>query len=129
MSNSFQDNLHYAVDLAKKAFSVVEVYDNDAISQSIESIILTSKYERVFNPSYGSTLNRNIFKQMTDEKAESILDYVIGLILKWEKRILIDADECGIDINVENHIVTLTIKYRIKNNLSRFYWLKKIIAF
>lgn len=105
---------NFALDLSKQPFTKVQVIDKDAISQSMEAIIMTSKGERVFNPNFGSTLTANIFKLMTERKGEEILDYLISLLRLYEKRITIYDDKCTIDIDTDRHILTLNIAYSIK---------------
>jgi phage baseplate assembly protein W len=119
---------NYALDLSKKPFSQVQVTDAAAISQSMEAIIMTSKGERVFNPNFGSTLSANIFKLMTEKKGEAILDYLIELLRRYEKRITIYDDKCSIDINSDLHILTLNIAYSIKpvSSAQLLFWKRKI---
>lgn len=105
---------NFALDLSKQPFTKVQVIDKDAISQSMEAIIMTSKGERVFKPNFGSTLTANIFKLMTERKGEEILDYLISLLRLYEKRITIYDDKCTIDIDTDRHILTLNIAYSIK---------------
>lgn len=105
---------NFALDISKQPFSKVQVVDKDAISQSMEAIIMTSKRERVFNPNFGSTLTANIFKLMTEKKGEEILDYITSLLRRYESRIIIYDEMCTIDIDSDRHILTLNIAYSIK---------------
>jgi len=117
----------FALDISKQTFSKVEVADKEAISQSIESIILTGKYERVFFPTYGSFLNSKIFDNIDSESGEKILDGIINLIKRWEKRIYIDESKCSMSISVEKHTLTLNIVYYLLSDGSSGTFNKKIV--
>jgi phage baseplate assembly protein W len=117
----------FALDISRKAFTDVEVGDKAAISQSIESILLTSPGERVFFPSFGSPLNKEIFKNIDSERGEVILTKIINLIKKWEKRIYIDEDKCTMSISLENHTLFLNIIYYVIADGTSGQFNKKII--
>jgi len=119
--------INYAIDISRKAFTNVEVGDKDAISQSIESILLTSPYERVFFPSFGSPLNKEIFKNINEDTGEQLLTRIIRLIQRWEKRIYILEDKCTMSISLENHTLYLNIIYYILTDGSAGQFNKKII--
>jgi phage baseplate assembly protein W len=57
-------DLSFTADIASKDLRIVE--DDDAVIQSIRTLILTSYYERPFQPSLGSTIRRILFEQMDD---------------------------------------------------------------
>ena len=107
------EQANYALDLHKKSLTVVECHDKEAIKQSIESIIMTQKGERIYNPNFGSFLNVELFKQLTPNNAESVLDRLIALIKKWEKRITILEDKCSMRIDNDNSTLYLNIIYVI----------------
>lgn len=118
---------NYALDVSKQSFTIVEVKDKDAISQSIESILLTSKGERVLFPTFGSELNASIFKSLTPETGEKLLTYIINLIKTWEKRIYIDENKCSMSINVQNQTLTIDIVYYLLSDGSNGRFNRKII--
>lgn len=121
---------NFALDLSKQPFTKVQVIDKDAISQSMEAIIMTSKGERVFNPNFGSTLSSNIFKLMTEQRGEDILDYLISLLRQYEKRITIYDDKCTILIDSERHVLTINIAYTIKYvSLTQILYFKRKMMF
>ena len=114
----------FAYDIAKDVVSVGEVYDTDAIDQSIENIIATSFGERLFLPEFGSGLNFSIFENVNEQSAELLLDSIIQNILMIEKRITIDSKNCRLKISGNTNSLTLTIPYyinkrAIKNTFER----------
>lgn len=122
----FQES-NFALDISKKSFTQVQVEDKQAISQSIESILMTDLKERVFNPEFGSFLNRQIFKSLDEDTGEIVLDKVINLIKRWEKRIYILEDQCTMNINRDAKILSLNIVYRLLKDGSFGQFNKKII--
>lgn len=117
----------YALDISRKAFTDVEVGDKDAISQSIESILLTTPGERVFFPSFGSPLTKEIFKHIDKDSGEILLTKIINLIKKWEKRIFIMEDKCTMSIDIANHTLYLNIIYYILVDGTQGQFNKKLV--
>lgn len=118
---------NYALDISKRSFTIVEVKDKDAISQSIESILLTTKGERVLFPTFGSELNASIFKSLNAETGEKLLTYVINLIKTWEKRIYIVEEKCKMSINIQTQTLTIDIIYYLLSDGSAGRFNRKII--
>lgn len=106
----------YAYDIAKDVISTGEVYDTDAIDQSIENIIATLFGERLFFPEFGSGLSFALFDNINEQNGELLLDSVIQAITTWEKRIVIDSNNCKLNIDSNNNALTLSIPYYIKRN-------------
>jgi phage baseplate assembly protein W len=104
---------NFALDIHKKPLSIVECQDKKAIAQSIESIIMTQKGERVYQPKFGSFLNAEMFKKLTPNNAESVLYRLIDLIKMWEKRITILENDCSMNIDNSTSTLYLNIVYVI----------------
>lgn len=106
----------YAYDIAKDIISTGEVFDSDAIEQSIENIITTMFGERLFFREFGSALSLSIFENINSQNGEMVLDSIINSIITWENRIVIDSENCRLDIDSNNNSLTLQIPYYIKKN-------------
>lgn len=106
----------YAYDIAKDVVSTGEVYDTDAIDQSIENIIATIFGERLFFPEFGSGLSFVLFDNVNEQSGELLLDSIIQNITTWEKRIVIDSANSRLNIDGDNNALTLSIPYYIKRN-------------
>ena len=104
----------WAYDLAKDVISTGEVYDNDAIEQSIENIIATMFGERLFLPNYGCALAYALFENVNSRNAELLLDNVIDTIKLWENRIVIQSKECRLTIDGSTNSLSFSLPYAIK---------------
>lgn len=116
----------YALDIAKKVSSKIDVVDKDAINQSIEAILMTEPNERVFE-NFGSFLSQIIFENLDSRTAENLLDEIIRLILRYENRISILSNLCSMVISQNTHSLTLTIVYVISQDNSPGEFNKKIV--
>lgn len=120
-------NSNYALDLAKKVSSQNDVVDKAAINQSIEAILMTEQYERVFEPSFGSFLSSIVFERLNSNSAEKLLDSIISLIVKFEKRISVLSQLCSMNISTNDHMISLKIVYVVNSDQSPGEFNKKII--
>lgn len=120
-------NSNYALDLAKKVSTQSDVVDKAAINQSIESILMTEQYERVFEPNFGSFLSGLVFERLDSNSAERLLDSIISLIIKYENRISILSQLCTMNISKNEHMISLKIVYVINSDQSPGEFNKKII--
>lgn len=124
MSRFFIDN--YAIDLAKESLTVSDVYDNKAILQSIENIILTVPGERVFEPEFGSILMSTVFRNITNQSGERLLDSLIGSINKFEPRVTVIAKDCKLLVNSRENSISLTIPFIINKTRAYTQYTKKL---
>lgn len=124
MSRFFIDN--FAIDLSKKALTTTDVYDNDAIMQSVQNIILTIPGERVFQPEFGSILMASVFRNLNNSSGEKLLDSVISSIERFEQRVKVVSDECQLIINTRENSVTIVISFYILATGSKKSWTKKL---
>ncbi len=120
-------NSNYALDLAKKVSSQSDVVDKAAINQSIEAILMTEQYERVFEPSFGSFLSSIVFERLNSDSAEKLLDAIISLIVKFEKRISVISQLCTMNISTNEHMISLKVVYVINSDQSPGEFNKKIV--
>jgi phage baseplate assembly protein W len=65
---------------------LVRYINEDAVKKSIRNLILTDKYERLFQPRIGSNIRKKLFEQMTPQTAEEIKTEVRQTIEHHEPR-------------------------------------------
>jgi phage baseplate assembly protein W len=65
-------NEDWAYDLNKSLFKGKELFNEDVISQSLDSIIGTIAGERLFNRSFGTGLFLYLFENLDNSTAEKI---------------------------------------------------------
>lgn len=118
---------HYAYDLSKNVLSKGEVYDDEAIKQSIEMILSTMFGERLFNPSFGCELPYFTFEQLTESSGERLLSSIINSIRKFEDRVEISDNDCSMNLYPDQNAISLKIVYAIKRNNTISKFEKKIL--
>ena len=106
----------WAYDLAKNVITDGEVYDSDAIEQSIENIIATIFGERLFFSEFGSSLSFVLFENVDARSAETVLDNVIDSVKRWEKRITISSKDCRLNIDSDNNSLSFKLPYTINTS-------------
>jgi len=117
---------NYAIDLSKQALTTTDVYDDLAIRQSIENIILTVPGERVFEIGFGSSLMSITFRNMNTETGERLLDSLINSINKYEPRVSVLSNKCKLIINPKENSVYLSIPYIILKSRTTGEFSKKL---
>ena len=118
----------FAYDLSNNILSKGDVYDYDAINQSIENILMTSYGDKLFNPFFGSSLGGQLFEGMSDEFIEnkSIIDNLINEINLWENRITFKKSECSFEADSNNNTIVLTLTYIVNKNQIQNTFKRKI---
>lgn len=124
MDNNILYSDVFAYDTSNDILSKGEIFDYDAINQSIENILSTGFGERLFNPFFGSSLSNMLFESMSNRFLSTTIDTLVKEIMVWEDRITIIKGESYFVANPDNNMVTLQITYiinrsRIKNTFKR----------
>lgn len=120
-------NTNYALDLSKKVSSQSDVVDKAAINQSIECILMTEQYERVFEPNFGSFLSSIVFERLNNDNAEKLLDAIISLVTKYENRITVVSELCSMNVSQTDHMISLKLVYVINSDNTPGEFNKKIV--
>ncbi len=92
---------------------VVLKYNEEAVKKSLKSLILTSKYERPFQPSINSRIKKLLFENITPLLGVNLKSNIEDVIREHEPRV----DVRGVDVIVkedENEIM-VNIYFNIKN--------------
>lgn len=116
----------YAIDLSKNALTISDAYDSAAILQSIENILLTVPGERVFEPEFGSPLMSIVFRNITSESGERLLDSLIAAVNKYEPRITIISKDCRLNVNTKENSLSLSFPFIINKSLIKSTYTKKL---
>ena len=61
-------------------------YDEQAVIRSVRNLISTNRYERLFQPEIGSTLNQLLFEPVSPLTANLIEDEIVRMIKNYEPR-------------------------------------------
>lgn len=93
------------------------VKDSADIKQSLKSLLLTKKGERLFNYNIGTNLTSLLFENADYATASLIRDEMIVVISNYEKRIKIL--ELTVDINYEDNGYDIRLSYEIIGRYDR----------
>lgn len=126
MSRFFIDN--YAIDLSKKSLSVSDVYDSQALLQSVENIILTIPGERVFQLDFGSPLMTTTFRNINEQNGERLLDAIIDAINKFEPRVRVISSKCILQLIPSQNSLNIVIPFIVIKSGAYLEYTKKLTA-
>lgn len=65
-------------------------YDEQAVIRSIRNILLTRRYEKVFNPSFGSNVDSLLFENISNVTASALENEISVAIKNYEPRAILD---------------------------------------
>lgn len=88
------------------------VKDENAIKQSIRSLLLTNRGERFFNSSLGTRLNGLLFEPLDFATASSISDEIVTTLSNFEPRI--EIIQLNVEPNYDNNGFDVEMIYEIK---------------
>lgn len=93
-------------DLSKKT-------DDEAVKQSLKTLVLTNFYERPFQPNLGSNLFQLLFDNFTPLTRIKLEDAIKEVINNYEPRVSI----ISVDVNEapQNNAIDVTIFFNISN--------------
>ena len=92
---------------------VVLKYNEEAVKKSLKSLILTSKYERPFQPSINSRIKKLLFENVTPVLGVNLKSNIEDVIREHEPRV----DVRGVDVIVkeDKNEIMVNIYFNIKN--------------
>jgi phage baseplate assembly protein W len=85
-------------------------YDEQAVIRSVRNLISTNRYERLFQPEIGSTLNQLLFEPVSPLTANLIEDEIVRMIKNYEPRatisqVIVSAKPDDNAFNVSLHVL------------------------
>ena len=108
---TFKDfNLNFKPHPVTEDLQVVK--DSADIKQSIKSLLLTRRGERLFNSDLGTSLSDLLFEPLDFGTASLIRDEIYQVIGTYESRI--DIIELNVDINADDNGYDIQLEYVIR---------------
>jgi len=115
MAVGSRNSSHFAYDVSKNILSKGDIWDEDAINQSIELIIATMYGERVFNQNFGSPVGGMLFQNFRGVTG-SILDAIVDSINTFEPRVSVVTSLSSAVSNPDSNEITINLTYIIIQN-------------
>lgn len=88
-------------------------YDENAIKQSIKSLVMTNHYERPFHPEIGSQITSLLFEPFSPLLQAMLERAIINTVTNFEPRVNLMGVE--VQLNPDNYTVYVSIEYKIIN--------------
>lgn len=85
-----------------------------SISESIRTILGTTKGERLMRPEFGCEVNELVFSPNNSRTRTLISHYIENALVKWEPRIILETVDALIDSNDETRI-NVAIRYKVRS--------------
>jgi phage baseplate assembly protein W len=110
----FEPNIAYGVSLPFSSTSVFnQTYTKqEQVKFNLLNLLLTSKGERFFNPTFGTDLKKNLFQNNVD--TEILVETITNDINTWIPDITVNSITANID--PDRHILGLNINYTFNYN-------------
>jgi phage baseplate assembly protein W len=89
--------------------------NENAITQSVRNLLLTSHYERPFKPELGSNLKKFLFEPIDNITTSLIQDAIWYTLTNYEPRI--EIQEVVASPNYEENRYDITMSFFIKNTI------------
>ena len=85
----------------------------DAVKLAIRNLVLTNKYERLRNPSFGGNLTHYLFEPLDEDTALEIKNDIEWLIETYEPRAqvreiycVVSADQNSVEVRIQFNVLT-----------------------
>jgi len=65
-------------------------YDAQSVTRSIRNLLLTNRFERLWNPTLGSNVNRLLFELISPVTGNALESEITSLISNYEPRAIVD---------------------------------------
>lgn len=83
----------------------------DSVKQSLRNLILTNKYERLRNPTFGGNIRRYLFEDVNDITAYEIKSDIEYLVKEYEPRVRLI--EVRVDPSENNNAMNVFIRFGV----------------
>lgn len=98
---------------ARPSGDVYKKIDAAAVKQSVKNLLLTSRYEKPFQPNFGANLNSALFALDTDYDPDYIQDLIADAIAKYEPRARVL--EISLNLLPETNALDATVVFQVVN--------------
>lgn len=100
--------------------------DAASVKQAVKNLLMTSKYEKPFQPNFGANLNSALFGLDTEFDPEFVQDLIMDAIENYEPRARVlsvtvntDGDNNSVDATILFQVVNTNETVSVEVNLAR----------
>jgi phage baseplate assembly protein W len=126
LPTSLRKTMHRDFDLSfrqhPKTGKLLIKKDDEAVKQAVKNLVMTNKYERVFNPEFGGDVRSKLFDLSTDSLQYDLEDLINTTIKNFEPRVHLYDDD-GVDtVTVlsypDSNSLAIRVKFKIISSLN-----------
>jgi phage baseplate assembly protein W len=85
----------------------------DSVKMALRNLVLTKKYERIHNPSFGSNITHSLFENLSESETEEVREEIEYTIKKYEPRV--DLHEVVVSIDENNNALVAKVIFSVIN--------------
>lgn len=88
MSRDSQSYSDFTTDMTPHPVSldIVKFVDENAVIRSVRNLLMTNRYERLYQPTIGTDIRKMLFEPINSTTAQNISDFVKNTIYDFEPR-------------------------------------------
>tara|TARA_B100000686_G_scaffold199011_1_gene205802 strand:+ start:39 stop:452 length:414 start_codon:yes stop_codon:yes gene_type:complete len=86
---------------------IVKKKDIEAVKRSVKNLVLTNRYERPFNPEFGSGILAMLFEPVSPTSSVVLKQRILEVIENYEPRAIVNGIEIFGDIDRNGYEVTI----------------------
>jgi phage baseplate assembly protein W len=90
---------------------IVPLTDVDAVRNAVKNLVLTSPYERPFNPDLGSRIKSLLFENSSPNTQFLLRTYITEVIRDYEPRV--DQVYVGVEDDSDNNAYYITVSFNV----------------
>ena len=88
-------------------------YDAQSVSRSIKNLVLTNRFERLWNPNLGSNINALLFELISPITGNALETEIKTLIRNYEPRAIVN--EVVVTAQPDENSYSVTLSYYLQN--------------
>jgi phage baseplate assembly protein W len=111
MSRDSQAYSDFTTDMTPHPVSldIVKFIDENAVIRSVRNLLMTNRYERLYQPTIGTDIRKMLFEPVNSMTAQNISDFVKNTIYDFEPRAKLLSVTVTPDEDGNRYIVSITI--------------------
>ena len=93
---------------------IFKKFDAAAVKQALKNLILTNRFEKPFEPTYGGNVTAYFFELADEDTEDEIRDTIIRAVQRFEPRARLV--EVNVDAQIDRNIINVGIQFQVANS-------------